>query len=656
MATGFSATPRKEGTWTKLVIFVSLFFLILESVLQLVLVLFLYGRHQVDSKMTVSLVLAMVSSFMTIPLISLQSLVAWQYNKIGGFGQQKTVLHNICSYVYRLDLMLWLATSVSGLVVAAQQVYCLPDGTDATFWRVGTSCAFHRSTVIVSVVALVTVCTMYCARELCDRPYDVSIIGIYKSQQALRDGSILSGNSWDSDETLKNEILNLCRQHDGKAGEEPWYIDPIANKVSCHPSIRHPAPVRLRPQLRLNTNPGSEYGEITSGTTISPDDTYPRTSPGGQTVASDFYPISRTSTLMTTTTSESKNLLAEFFAPKVPPIPKQYTAYHKRGKSSLSSLKRFFPKTFPLSLPLSSDPQIRALADPNSASDVEKQVVTPSTSQGQSQFSFLEIKTTDVTETHFSSGDTTQTPTKSASTSTTNKPDGHNRTMTMNSADAPEVVVEPPEPAKVRRSQTEHLAIAGRSIHHPHHPNFVAGSTPSPAPPVPSPVNARKYSASCRQNTSMSPVSIMPPSRSSSRHNMQPQIAQLPAPTRSSSYSFEQSHKPRHIQSQYHQQQQYYSPQPIPTRWASQHVFDPSRVIPAPRRNDVEIIYPSTRRPRSNTHGGASGPLSCILEATPHPRASVDEIRLNGGGTQARRSALDHSTYRGANRTSMGFY
>jgi len=61
MATGFSATPRKEGTWTKLVIFVSLFFLILESVLQLVLVLFLYGKHQVDSKMTLSLVLAMVS-------------------------------------------------------------------------------------------------------------------------------------------------------------------------------------------------------------------------------------------------------------------------------------------------------------------------------------------------------------------------------------------------------------------------------------------------------------------------------------------------------------------------------------------------------------------------------------------------------------------
>lgn len=96
----------------------------------------------------------LVKSFLSVPLVSLQSLVAWQYNKIGGFGQQKTILHNVCTYVLRLSLMLWLATSVSGLVVAAQQVYCLPEGSDASYWRVGTSCAFHRATVIVSVISL----------------------------------------------------------------------------------------------------------------------------------------------------------------------------------------------------------------------------------------------------------------------------------------------------------------------------------------------------------------------------------------------------------------------------------------------------------------------------------------------------------------------
>ncbi|KAJ5176795.1 uncharacterized protein N7482_002672 [Penicillium canariense] len=633
MATGFSVTPRKEGTWTKLVIFVSLYCLILESILGVTLVLFLYGKHQVDSKMTLSLVLCLVSSLLTIPLVSLQSLVAWQYNKIGGFGEQKTVLHNVCTYVLRLDLMLWLATSVTGLIVAAQQVYCLPSGTDASYWRVGVSCVFHRSSVVVSVASLVTVCTMYCARELCDRPYDVSIIGIYKRSQALRDDSIFSGHSWDSDETLKNEILNLCRQHDGKTAEEPWYFDPLAHKVNCHPSIRHPAPVRLRPQLHVNTNAGSEYGEITSGTTVSPDDTMHRFSPGGQTITTDFYPISRTSTVMTSQTAcESRTLLSDFAVPKVPAIPEQYTPNHKRGNSSLSSFRRFLPKSFPLSLPLSSDPQILALADPNAASDVEKQVVTPSTSRKDLTAVAHEMP---VDKTQDSSTSiATQTPQKSAP-SPHNKPDGHARTMTMNSADAPEVVM-PVKPTKVRRSQTAYLAAM--SIHHPHHPNYIPGPTIPP--------NPRKYSLSCRQNSANLPSHVDPLRRTTSR-----QTNTVQYPVRSSSYSFDQ-HIPRHTQSQYHAN--WY---PHPPRWASHPGFDPSRSVPnLPRRNDVEIIYPSTRRSRSSTNGGFNGPLSCIMELSSMPRASVADTKLSAAALEAKRNVIDQTTYRGANRTSLGFY
>ncbi|KAJ5609482.1 hypothetical protein N7528_010049 [Penicillium herquei] len=626
MASGFSPAPRKEGTWTKLVIFAAIYCLILESTLQLALVLYLYGNGTVDSKMTMSLVLALVSSVLSIPLISLQSLVAWQYNKIGGFGEQKTVLHNVCTYVLRLDLMMWLATSVSGLVVAAQQVYCLPEGTHATFWRAGSSCAFHRATVIVSVISLVTVCTLYCARELCDRPYDVSIIGIYRRHLAYKDGSIFSGHSWDSDETLRNEILNLCRQHDGKAAEEPWSIDPLANKVRCHPSIRHPAPVCLRPQLRVNTNPGSEYGEITSGTSISPDDTLPRGSPGAHTITSDFFPISRTSTVMTSQTAcESRNLLSGFPVPDVPPIPNKW-ASHIRGKSSLSSLKRFFPKTFPLSLPLSSDPQILALADPNAASDVEKQVVTPSI-KSAAQEAFPEVAISKEASNTNNTTPTEQKPTK---------PEGHSRTMTMNSADAPEVVVQKPEPIKVRRSQTAIATFAPNqiSLHHPHHPNY-----------IPAQINPRKYSLSCRQTSGGFPVP------ESHRHK---QIRQQPVihhPVRSTTYQFDH-HIPRHTQSQY--QSQYIAP---PARWASLHTFDPNRgVSPVPRRSDVEIIYPSTRRPRSSTHGGPSGPLSCIMESSPLPRASVDESRIMSGSSEPTRNVIDQMTYRGANRTSLSFY
>lgn len=477
---------------------------------------------------------------------------------------------------------------------------------------------------------------MYCARELCDRPYDVSIIGIYKRSLIPRNGSVFSGHSWDSNETLKNEILNLCRQHDGKADEEPWFFDPLADKVNCHPSIRHPAPVRLRPQLRVNTNPGSEYGEIASGTTVSPDGSLARISPGGQTLVSDFYPISRTSTVMTSRTAcESQTLLSDSIVPKVPAIPAAYLTNHKRGKSSLSSFRRFLPKSFPLSLPLSSDPQILALANPNAASDVEKQVVTPSPSNKNIPALVSNVPATNAPASSASS--TTLVPPQPVQT-TGNKTEGHVRTMTMNSADAPEVVV-PAGPSKVRRSQTSCLAHATMSIHHPHHPHYIPGPANPPRP--------RKYSSSCRQNTSAFPGHVDQPRRTTSR---QTHAVQYPA--RSSSYSYDKHRVPRHTQSQCHAN--WY---PHPPRWASQQVFDPSRSVPnLPRRSDVEVIYPSTRRPRSSTHGGSHGPLSCIMESGSIPPLPVDDNKFSAAASEATRNVIDQTTYRGANRTSLGFY
>ncbi|KGO65334.1 hypothetical protein PITC_016020 [Penicillium italicum] len=648
MASGFSATPRKEGTWTKLVIFVALYLLLLESILEWVLVLYLYGNGKVDSKMTPSVVLALVASFLSIPLVGLQSLVAWQYNNIGGFGTQKTILHNICTYVLRLDLMLWLATSVAGLVVAAQQVYCLPEGTDASFWRVGISCAFHRASVIVAVVSMVTVCTMYCARELCDRPYDVSLLGIYKRQAVLRNGSIVSGNSWDSEETLKNEILYLCRQHDGNGAGEFWSVDPIANKVNCHPSIRHPAPARLRPQLRVNTNPGSTYGEIMTGTTISPEDTAHRISPGSQSLVSEFYPISSTSTVMSSqTANELRALLSNTPAPKLPAIPQEYTS-HKRGKSSLSSLRRLLPKSFPLSLPLSSDPQIQALADPNTASDVEKQVVTPnSMANGIPESTTFQLIANGNTP-NASSASLPQSPANTEPKPKPAHPEGHTRTMTMNSADAPEVVpTAPSSPPKVRRSQTAYTMPAARSIHHPHHPNFIPRPPPQPRP--------RAHSQSRRQ--APGPRLHQDPMR----NNMQPKQNIIHYPVGSSSYHFDPNYVPRYSQSQYnlrpnsHGSSQYRHQS---SRWANQRRYGSARSMPAPipRRNDVQVIYPSTRRPRSGTPNSASGPLSCILESTADPYAGKDPRPVSTACLELPSNSVDQTRYRGANRTSLGFY
>lgn len=343
------------------------------------------------------------------------------------------------------------------------------------------------------------------------------------------------------------------------------------------------------------------------------------------------------------TACESHMLLSDISVPKVPAIPEQYTN-HKRGKSSLSSLRRFLPKSFPLSLPLSSDPQIRALADPNAASDVEKQVVTPSTTKESFQATKTEIVSTKNPKSSSSSLKTTENA--DSVNQRTPKSEGHVRTFTMNSADAPEVVPDPvlAEPAKVRRSQTASLGLSVRSTNHSHHPEYTTG-----------PMNPRRYSLSCRQNSNVLPLSVEPVGRPSSR-----QSTILQYPVRSASYQFDKSHPPRHTQNQYHPQ--YYSqptPAPSPTRWGSQRSFSPNQIIHSvPRRNDVEIIYPSTRRPRSGTHGNGnfSGPLSCIMESASSPRASVDEIHFTAATGDAPRNVIDQTTYRGTNRTSMSFY
>jgi hypothetical protein len=75
---------------------------------------------------------------------------------------------------------------------------------------------------------------------------------------------------------------------------------------------------------------------------------------------------------------------------------------------------------------------------------------------------------------------------------------------------------------------------------------------------------------------------------------------------------------------------------------------------PAWRRNDVEVIYPSTRRPRSSTCGGIASLGHGTLDSIRETGSSVDEARTAVTfDDQGRRTVLDRNTYRGANRTSM---
>lgn len=53
--------PKKSASWTRVAIFTSLYALLLESVIEWALILYLYGNRHVDLKMAPSLTLVFVA-------------------------------------------------------------------------------------------------------------------------------------------------------------------------------------------------------------------------------------------------------------------------------------------------------------------------------------------------------------------------------------------------------------------------------------------------------------------------------------------------------------------------------------------------------------------------------------------------------------------
>lgn len=53
--------PKKGGTWTRVVIFIAQYVLLLESLIEWVLTLYLYGIKRVDSKMMPSLIFFLIA-------------------------------------------------------------------------------------------------------------------------------------------------------------------------------------------------------------------------------------------------------------------------------------------------------------------------------------------------------------------------------------------------------------------------------------------------------------------------------------------------------------------------------------------------------------------------------------------------------------------
>lgn len=476
----------------------------------------------------------------------------------------------------------------------------------------------------------ITICIYFCSRELCDRPYDVSLLGLYNQQNRTRDGSITSNTSWDSENTLKNDMLYYCRR------PEPTYGVPGLHWPSNNGTMFEkpedvtaiqPAPFRAKPQLKLSTTLIPETAEFRSGS-VSP-----------MAAASETDPVSRSSTVLTSGINDPP-LIAELPAPDVPHIPTKFS--HKRQKSSMS-LRKFLPRSFPMSLPLSDDPQIRALSNPNICFDLEKEAEKVFLSDSSESFH----KPT--SPPNPCPGDIPKHQSCPIIQLDPPQQEDHQRIMTSSSTDAPEVV--DPEPQKIQRSNTATAHSSQplpRSTNHPHHPSQLRSV---PSTPVMQSLTRGPSTASVHSGARL--ITISPSPESQQQQSDRPR--RLPSRRYSNGsnantngrssqpYQFDQSQIPR----------QFHRPHP--------HFNYPLRhnIGTVPRRNDVEIIYPSTRRSRSSTYGGIGSivPLDSILES----RASFDEVPgcvspddysvSTNAGVGVGAHIIDGNTYRGTNWT-----
>lgn len=395
------------------------------------------------------------------------------------------------------------------------------------------------------------------------------------------------------------------------------------------PSMRYPAPVRPKPQLRVNTDPVSIRPEIVHSPSISPKSSpsdQPATEVEGST-GSRVSPLSRTSTLMTAHPNDSVVTVPSMAelpgVPEIPPIPAKYKLDAPQ-KSSDSSRNDLLPKVWrSSSTPLSADPQIRALSSP----DLAKQAMRDSRSETDtSKMVVAELLPVADPANKFPAAPETQAGGKPDMNILKPAPP-RPRALTTNPGNPPSVL--PPQPLMVRKSRSSYIAPISRSIHHPHHPNYVP-------PPPHHPSRSRSHAAEPGR-----------PRRQNTRHV-------------SNNYQFERSQMPRHTQSHRHQYQQdprryhpqlhhHHHHQPRTPR------FNPSHSLPPiPRSDDVEIVYPSTRRPRSSTYGG----FGIIRDGLGGMKSGArSSINLSSGVPSTEEgSGIDSKTYRGAQRTSMHGY
>ena len=159
----------RRGSRTLLLIVGSLYILTIFALADFTIVLTLFAHRESDATMSTSLVLIFagvsLTLISTVPLIIMQSIFSVIYISLHLYlahrfclgrprAQKRTYFESISRFLPRLLIVIWIAASANGLIVAARQPRCMSATASHDLWQAGLSCTLHRSATGMAVGAL----------------------------------------------------------------------------------------------------------------------------------------------------------------------------------------------------------------------------------------------------------------------------------------------------------------------------------------------------------------------------------------------------------------------------------------------------------------------------------------------------------------------
>ena len=159
-----------DGQRKLLIIFWSLLFLGCLAFVDFAIVLALFVQREADSTVSTSLILIFLSvrsktlfvwelltldqSLVSVVYIILHLGLAHRLRRSGHANGRSMKLESCLLHIPRLLIVLWMAASAAGLVVAARQPTCYAATVAESSWQAGLACELHRSATGIAVCAL----------------------------------------------------------------------------------------------------------------------------------------------------------------------------------------------------------------------------------------------------------------------------------------------------------------------------------------------------------------------------------------------------------------------------------------------------------------------------------------------------------------------